>query len=440
MKKLNKNQTYFRILLSLAFLLSITPAFSQKWKDWGGDYCSNYQEKIGEGDGETISYVFNAETKEAYVDNITPHTVKNIVIPASVEVDFHDPNNDYQIRKVDCKVIGIGTNACRSTGITSLSLPGTVEYIGDGAFSTCKDLEVINGCHATEIGRLAFAATGISLVNFLDYTEILGDGCFQNCKNLTWAILPGMIQSVGEGIFYGCESLSQVTINEGVPAISKNMFRECASLESIEIPSSITSIAESAFMDSGLKSIDIPYTVTSYSNKALWSCKQLESVSINVISLGAFPYSSLCPVKKLVLGDLMETMKTNYGYDIRDLKELTIGRSMKEISGYGISDIYSNAIDVVTCRALEPPVIADKCFNSQTYNNAKLYVPSQSLEKYRAATGWKNFKYIQVDTDDVQSIEIEENRTDNIYDLNGHQLDKPQKGINIIGGRKILIQ
>lgn len=396
------NKLYSRLGILVLLLCCVYPAFSQKWEDWEGDYCSNYTVRYKNNDiTGWITYKFNAETHEAYVSDAAPFHTNHLVIPSSVTVEFYNPHNDCKMEYVDCTVIGIGRYACASYEITSLSLPSSVEYIGVDAFVGCTNLSTVNGCKAKVIDSNAFGRTGITTLNFLGNVSTLGDRCFQQCQNLTSAVLPGSISSIGQNIFYECKNLSSVTICQGISTITENMFRCCSSLESINIPSSVTSIKQFAFAESGLKSIEIPNTVVDYSNSALYGCEQLEYVYINVTSLDGYPYTTSSPVKKLVLGDLVESLKVSYGYN-QCLEELVIGRSVKELGGSVFSSMDSGAfIEKVTCKAIEPPTIIDRCFNEDTYKKARLIVPRQSLSKYQSATGWKKFMYIEENSPDA---------------------------------------
>ena len=48
----------------------------------------------------------------------------------------------------------------------------------------------------------------------------------------------------------------------------------------------------------------------------------------------------------------------------------------------------------IKCEAVEPPSCSWGVFNYVNTNNCKLYVPEESIEKYRAADQWKDFANI----------------------------------------------
>ena len=57
-------------------------------------------------------------------------------------------------------------------------------------------------------------------------------------------------------------------------------------------------------------------------------------------------------------------------------------------------------ITKVTCLATTPPV-SGEYFTDAVYQNATLYVPMRSLERYMNAVGWRNFQHIEgIDTGD----------------------------------------
>ena len=78
-------------------------------------------------------------------------------------------------------------------------------------------------------------------------------------------------------------------------------------------------------------------------------------------------------------------------------------------------------------------------FVDSNYKNATLHVPANAVEAYRNADQWKDFGNIVALTDEdpkptaISSIEYAPVATNKaIYDLQGHQLAQPKKGLNII--------
>ena len=120
-------------------------------------------------------------------------------------------------------------------------------------------------------------------------------------------------------------------------------------LESVKLPKSLKIIADKAFSNCwSLQEIVIPHGVTEIGYDAFAECWSLASVtipnSVTSIEYHAFAYSNLSKV---------------------------------------ISKIEN------------PFAIGDGTFPNTTFSNATLYVPEGTIDKYRAANGWKNFLSIK---------------------------------------------
>ena len=163
--------------------------------------------------------------------------------------------------------------------LTSISIPATVEDIGDAAFANCIKLKSISlpdkvisisnetfyacetlssvkfGKNVTSIGDYAFAECynlgNITLPNTL---QTMGDYAFQNCTYLGKISIPAKCKVISNHAFDGCVSLSSVTLNEGVTKVGNEAFDGCP-INSISFPKTLGSIGEYAFRDTSLKTI-----------------------------------------------------------------------------------------------------------------------------------------------------------------------------------------
>ena len=126
------------------------------------------------------------------------------------------------------------------------------------------------------------------------------------------------------------------------------------------------------------------------------------------------------------------------------LTSVTIGSGVTSI-GYNAFD----GVDIPTVISLieNPFEITGKTsdyyrtFSQNTFNNATLYVPKGTIDKYKATDGWKDFAYIVEGTPTgIKVIENTQKKNATVYDLNGVRLSEPKKGINIINGQKVIVK
>lgn len=95
---------------------------------------------------------------------------------------------------------------------------------------------------------------------------------------------------------------------------------------------------------------------------------------------------------------------------------------------------------VITCLCDVPPAVNGE-FSNAAYLNARVIVPKGTLASYQSADVWKNFWDIQEgEATGISKISTEQPKASVIYDLQGRKLREPQKGVNIINGKKIFVK
>lgn len=132
------------------------------------------------------------------------------------------------------------------TNITKITLPESINYIGERAFFLCHMLEELNiPDRVTEIGNSAFVCCdnlrGISLPSSL---VKLGTGAFATCCALDNVIIPEGVTELPVNVFNRCRGLKSAVVPEGVTFIGKHAFADCTALEKVELPGTVTEIKD----------------------------------------------------------------------------------------------------------------------------------------------------------------------------------------------------
>ena len=308
--------------------------------------------------------------------------------------------------------------------IKDLVIPNSVMTIGQYAFIKCTDLTSITMPNSvTKIGDWAFqSCSGLTSVTIPNSVTSIGERAFNGCTGLITITIPNSVTSIGAYAFDGCSGLTALTIPNGVTRIEGATFRGCSGLTSITIPNSVTSIENGAFAYCyGLTSVTIPNSVTNIGDYAFQSCSSLNSVTIpnSLTSIGAEAFTGCLSLISVTIGSGIGMIGN------------CVFASCPELSN-------------VFCYAIYVPNTKPNAFNDSYIEYATLHVLAESVGAYKAAEPWKNFKEIVALTDsdpkpDATGINVVRNAEDNkavIYDLNGVRLSEPQKGINIINGKK----
>ena len=124
------------------------------------------------------------------------------------------------------------------------------------------------------------------------------------------------------------------------------------------------------------------------------------------------------------------------------LSSVTIGNSVTSIGerAFNGCDSIQTVISLIE-NPLEISGNSSSMFSQKTYDNATLYVPKGTIEKYKTAEGWKEFAHIKEGVPaGINVVENTKNNNTTIYDLNGVRQAKPEKGINIINGKKVIVK
>ena len=171
--------------------------------------------------------------------------------------------------------------------------------------------------------------------------ETLSNQCFNNNKSLTSVTLPEGLKTIGTAAF-AQTGLTSIDFPEGIEEIGDRAFQYVTTLTNVTIPESVTAVGEDCFGNSGVKNV-------------VWN--------------------SNC--------DITEGVFERDAYGDRILSSVTLNKCGEIAKG-----AFTNAtIQEMTVNLSTPPA-----FEKSTRQNINaIYVPAESVEAYKTATGWSEY-------------------------------------------------
>lgn len=355
-----------------------------------------------ENQGQTLSYtILDENAKTCMVNSNNNKNGTNISgkveIPETVIYD----NTEYS-------VTSIGNRAFYGcSGLSEVTIPNSVTSIGGDAFFNCIGLTSMTIPNSvTSIGTYAFQnCSGLTSLTISSSLTSINDCTFSGCSSLTSVTIPGSVTSIEWSAFSGCSNLAEVTIPNSVSSIGQTAFSYCTSLTSVTIPASVTSIGMKAFSSSGLTSVTIPGSVTSMGRYAFSACGSLTSVNIQNSTVSDYAFMECLNLETVILGENVTS----------------IGEGAFALAS---EDEMTSKINKIISVSATPPTLASTAFNNSVKSKATVYAPSSSLESYRNADGWREFKNYADVTLGVENITGGRNEGVEIYTLDGVRIFK----------------
>lgn len=329
------------------------------------------------------------------------------------------------------------------SNLKSIYIPDNIIHIGRAAFRGCTNISFegkysSDDHHSLIVGDtlIAFAPNGLTHCTVPDGVTTIGkdafygsecimsitlpdslitieNGAFHDCQELRSIELPYGVISIGASVFYNCYKLESVTLHNGVEMIDEYAFAGCRSLKSIQIPDSVVEIGKHAFIgckeirfngnyasadhrclivngglryfsSNGVKEYNIPAEVTSIEESSCSHSGELQRViipeGVTSIEMGSFKFCEY--LFDVHIPNTVASIGHSAFFGC-SLSKIIIPESVQSIgahaftSRWGMIDIYIKSIN--------PPSLMGTLGK---VNNVRIYVPVDSLAKYKSAPGW----------------------------------------------------
>jgi hypothetical protein len=202
----------------------------------------------------------------------------------------------------------------------------------------------LNNSSLTDISASQFRTSALKEIS-MPYVTTIGAYAFNNCISLTSIDLSG-VTTIGDYAFYFCQSLNNLVIPSSVTTIGKEAFSGSTasgalSITSLTLPSTITSIGQQAFgHNKFLTTVVINCNIPTNINSVFRGCTALQTVTVgaNVTALGNTTFMSV------------------------------------------------NSTYVIHLQGTTPPSLG-----GLSSTPAAIYVPAESVDTYKAASGWSTY-------------------------------------------------
>lgn len=339
---------------------------------------------VANSDGKTIFYnIIGATTTVEVTDSVngnTPYSYRGkLVIPDTVE------NNNTLYT-----VVSIGSSVFQGcTELDTVILPNTLTKIGNAAFDGC---------------------TKLSEIIIPDLVTTIESSAFFNCSKLALASIGNSVQTIGKSAFQGCNGLTEIIIPNSVITIDGSAFSACTKLSSLTIGNSVETIGDRAFSICPITSAFIPASVTKMGRGVFAECEKLTAIEVDANNTA---YSSLegvlfdkaqtqlveCPATKTgryIIPNTVTAIANDAFYGCTKLTAVLIPNSVATIDEL----VFGNCFDLkeIYVKTTTPPQIQSTTFDDDHFQTLTVYVCG-SVENYKTAAHWGNFKKIVEDCD-----------------------------------------
>jgi hypothetical protein len=283
----------------------------------------------------------------------------------------------------------IAWSAFSYSQLSSVRIPDGLTAIAASAFYECPQLRDISiPASVLTVGESAFY--GCSRLQQIDLNNVnkLGKKAFQNCKALE-SVVANRLGMVPQSAFESCTSLTTVELSPEIYTIAEYAFKNCKALAHITLPTELTTINKEAFENCPLTSIELPDRLVTIGERAFKNCKGLTRVVLPdvCVTVDKEAFRECSSLVEVDLGNGLRFLGDNALRETA-ISVLILPETVTEI-GKKVTE-KCKLLTRIECHAILPPKL-----DKESNNKVPLFVPETSVNAYRSAKNWKNFKNIE---------------------------------------------
>lgn len=200
---------------------------------------------------------------------------------------------------------GVSAVGYKGDGIDTLMIPSFVSYEGNtysvfkisqGDFANKEIKSIVIEDGIREIGAYTFSENNsINYVSLPATIEVIGNSAFWGCQWLKTIDIANGLKEIGEMVFTNCWNLISIVLPNTVEKIGWGAFRSCSNLEDVKLSSSLTELPNSVFQNTRIKSLVLPSGLTKIGSLGTCNCDSLRTMicyASDVPSVEELPFPS----------------------------------------------------------------------------------------------------------------------------------------------------
>lgn len=355
-------------------------------------------------------YEQGKEVEDGVLDDYLPNEafkgmqyLRQIILPQGLKHIGRDAFNGLELTSplvIPEGVTHLHESSCMCNA--DVIMPHTLEYIGNSAFQGSPRVELVMTDKLRYIGDWAFMQNkGMTGTFYLSPNlEYIGERAFwQSGTALSGDILiPSKITEISANAFSSMNFANgtNLIMHDGVRKIGVAAFEGTRIRNSIEWPESLTIIERKAFAFSGLntRNFVFPSHIKSVGSEAFARNNLRGTLVIpgTLSVLVSFEVLAGNQIESLIIGDnLLQIGKSSF-LDCSTLSRVQLGKNIDYIGNRAFGNC--SALSTFICLTTEPPMADVEAFTGVPFDKCILQVPEKSVDKYRNADVWKQFKNI----------------------------------------------
>ena len=334
---------------------------------------------LNEGLEEIGHWAFNGTSIEsivipATVKKIEPSAFCNTKLLKSIKVKRG--NKVYDSRK-GCNAIVESATDCMLQACSTTTIPDGIKIVGEHAFFRIDVKSVVLPASVQEIRKSAFFGSGLQ-------------GKF---------VIPGNVKNIGQYAFTACYGIDELVVEEGCETIGSSAFSLCTSLRRAVLPSSLKRLGVGSayvLVFEGcdlLEKIEIPEQNPNYISNGN---SIIERSTMTVVAGTGLGHCKLQIGRK---EHRPRKIAKGAFWGMSYMTAVWLPETLEEIEESAFYDC--PAIEFIVCRSKVPPLLGKNFgvvnggpWHLPIQQRVVLVVPKGSLDAYRSAPGWSEFKHM----------------------------------------------